>query len=107
MSAGLTDFEQRRADLLQRCAQQREQLCSEISYIEAQLGGVQRGIQIAQRLTTLPGLLVSGSILTMLAIAGRGRTLQIISTGLALWAGIRQIMPADFGSRARQPDPRN
>ena len=91
MSAALSGLEQRRAMLLQRCDSQREQLRREIGHIDEQLGGVQRGIRIAQQLTTLPGLLVSGSILAMLAIVGRGRTLKLISTGLALWAGIRRL----------------
>jgi hypothetical protein len=86
------DVEQRRAVLLQRCTWQREQICNEISSIEDQLGGVERGIRIVQGLTTLPGLLVSGSVLAMLAMAGRGRTVQLISTGLALWAGTRRLM---------------
>ena len=91
MNAGLSGLEQRRAMLLRRCDSQREQLRREIHHIEKQLGGVQRGIRIAQQLTTMPGLLVSGSILAMLAIVGRGRTLKLISTGLALWAGIRRL----------------
>ena len=91
MSAALSGLEQRRAMLLQRCDSQREQLRREIGHIEEQLGGDQRGIRIAQQLTTLPGLLVSVSILAMLAIVGRGRTLKLISTGLALWAGIRRL----------------
>ncbi len=91
MHAGISSPEQRRAMLLQRCASQREQLCWEISHIEEQLGGVQRGIRIAQQLTTMPGVLVVGSILVTLAIAGRGRALKLISTGLALWAGIRRL----------------
>lgn len=86
------DVEQRRAVLLQRCAGQRERICTEISSIEDQLGGVERGIRVVQGLTTLPGLLVSGSVLAMLAMAGRGRTVQLISTGLALWAGARRLM---------------
>lgn len=107
MRSDLSDLAQRRADLLQRCAQQREQLCREICYIEEQLGGVQRGIQLAQRLTTMPGLLVAGSVFAMLVIAGRGRTLRVISTGLALWASIRRIMAAGSHSLFRQPDLRN
>lgn len=85
------DVEQRRAVLLQRCAGQRELICNEISSIEDQLGGVERGIRVVQGLTTLPGLLVCGSVLAMLAMAGRGRTVQLISTGLALWAGARRL----------------
>ncbi len=88
MNSGL---EERRAYLLERCTRQREQLCSDISHIEEQLGGVQRGIRIVQRLATLPGLLMSGFILAMLAINGRGRTLQLISAGMALWAGVRRL----------------
>lgn len=91
MNVGLSGLEQRRAMLLQRCDSQREQLRQEISHIEEQLSGVQGGIRIVQQLTTLPGLLVSGSILAMLAIVGRGRTLKLVSTGLALWAGIRRL----------------
>lgn len=86
------DVEQRRAVLLQRCAWQREQICNQISSIEEQLGGVERGIRIVRGLTTLPGLLVSGSVLVMLAMTGRGRAVQLISTGLALWAGTRRLM---------------
>jgi len=88
MNSGL---EQQRTYLLQRCAWQREQLGSEINYIEEQLGGVQRGIRIIHQLATLPGLLVFGSVLTVLAITGRGRTLQLITTGMALWAGVRRL----------------
>jgi hypothetical protein len=85
------DIEQRRAALLQRCSVQREQIRSQISSIEDQLGGVQRGIRFVQSLTTLPGLLVSGSALAMIAMGGRRRTLQMVSTGLALWAGARRL----------------
>ena len=91
VSSDHSELEQRRLNLLQRCELQREQLCGQISHIEEQLAGVQRGIRIVQGLTTLPGLLVSGSVLAMLAMTGRGRSLQMISTGLALWAGIRRL----------------
>jgi hypothetical protein len=87
----IRDMEQRRAALLQRCSVQRERLCKDINSIEDQLGGVQRGIRLVQGLTTLPGLLVSGPLLAMLAMSGRRRALQMISTGLALWAGIRRL----------------
>ncbi|MBM4220571.1 MAG: hypothetical protein FJ170_01340 [Gammaproteobacteria bacterium] len=85
------DIEQRRARLLQRCAVQREDICSEIQSIEAQLGGVQRGLRIVQGLTTLPGLLVAGSALAILAATGRGRAVQLLSTGLGLWAAVRRF----------------
>ncbi len=91
MSSSLSGLEQRRLMLLQRCTRQREEIGKEIDSIQVQLAGVQRGIRIAQQLTTLPGLLVSGSVLAMLVITGRGRTLKMISTGLALWAGIRRL----------------
>lgn len=84
-------LEARRAYLLQRCTTQREQLCSAVNDIEEQFASVQRGIRIVQKLVTLPGLLVAGSLLTMIAIKGRKRTLQLISTGLALWATVRRL----------------
>lgn len=85
------DTVQRRAELLERCAAQRERICSEIRSIDGQLEGVQRGIRIAQGLTTLPGVLLAGSVLAMFATSGRVRTVQMISTGLALWAAIRRL----------------
>lgn len=88
MSSGL---EQRRLMLLQRCTRQREEIGKEVDSIRVQLAGVQRGIRIVQQLTTSPGLLVFGSVLALLVIKGRGRTLQLISSGLALWAGIRRL----------------
>jgi hypothetical protein len=84
-------MEQRRADLLQRCAAQRDRICSEINSIEDQFGGVQRGIRIVQGLATMPGVIASASVLAMLAMVGRGRTVQLISTGLALWAAARRL----------------
>lgn len=101
------EMEQRRAMLLLRCTAQREQICYEIRSIEAQLDGVQRGIRFVRRLATFPGLLAAGSVLTILAVTGRRRTLQMISTGLALWAAARRLRhgraqlaellaPADF-----------
>ena len=88
MNSGL---EQRRAYLLAKCTREREQLCTAVSDIEEQLEGVQRVIRIAQRLVTLPGLLVSGSLLAMVVITGRVRALRLISTGLALWATVRRF----------------
>lgn len=88
MNSGL---EQRRAYLLERCTRQREQLCSAVNDIEKQFAGVQRGIRIVQRLATLPGLVVGGSLLAMVAITGRVRTLRLISTGLALWATLHRL----------------
>ena len=50
-----------------------------------------RWVFVLLLLATLPGLLMSGFILAMLAINGRGRTLQLISAGMALWAGVRRL----------------
>lgn len=85
------DTGQRRAQLLERCAAQRERICTEIHSINGQLEGVERGIRIAQGLTTLPGVLLAGSVLAMFATSGRARTVQMFSTGLALWAAIRRL----------------
>jgi hypothetical protein len=82
---------QRRAQLLERCAAQRERICSELRSIDEQLGGVQRGIRIAQRLTTLPGVLLTGTVLAMFVTGGRVRTVRMLSTGLALWAAVRRL----------------
>ena len=85
------DAGQRRAELLERCAAQRERICSELRSIDEQLEGVQRGIRIVQGLTTLPGVLLAGSALALFATSGRVRTVRMISTGLALWAAVRRI----------------
>jgi hypothetical protein len=87
MNSGL---EQRRAYLLAKCTREREQLCTAVSDIEEQLEGVQR-VSALQRLVTLPGLLVSGSLLAMVVITGRVRALRLISAGLALWATVRRF----------------
>jgi hypothetical protein len=87
------DTVQRRAVLLERCAAQRERICSELRSIDGQLEGVQRGIRIAQGLTTLPGVLLAGSVLAMFVTSGRVRTVRMLSTGLALWAALRRFRP--------------
>jgi hypothetical protein len=88
------EIEQRRAALLQRCARQREQICRELGSIEDQLGGIESGIRIVQGLATLPGLLISGSLIAVLALRGRGQTLKAISAGVALWATAHRLWRA-------------
>ena len=99
-----SDLEQRRAYLLASCARQREQLCSAVKDVEEQFAGVQRGMRIVQRLLTLPGIFISGSVLVMVAITGRARTLRLISTGLALWTAVRRLRQGHFSELVHRSD---
>jgi hypothetical protein len=80
---------ERRELLRQRSEAERRQLAREAAAIEADFGRIDHGVRLARAVFSKPAIVTAScAAVTML---GPGRTLRLLTRGLALWSTVRQI----------------
>jgi hypothetical protein len=82
----------RRLELLQRVASQRQDLRDHARGIQAALGSLAGGLSPARWLGASPLVLAAGAILTL--VLGRGRVLRTLGTGAAMLGLLRRYRSA-------------
>lgn len=82
------NHEARRAALIARCAQQRQDAEQEV---RALLAPVDKSLSIAGNLK-LP-LTIAGVVLGMIATRSGGRAMPMLTAGLGLWNLVRKVLP--------------
>lgn len=96
-----TEIERRRAELLARSAQLREDIARTGASVTGRLGGAERGIKVAKALTSTPVLWAAG--VALLAYAGPARAVQLIGRGMVGVNLLRKVVAA-FGPTGRSGD---
>jgi hypothetical protein len=87
-----TEIDRRRAELLARSAQLREEISRSGAGVTGRLGGAERGIKVAKALTSTPVLLAAGAAL--LAYAGPARAVHLVGRGLVGVNLLRKLLAA-------------
>lgn len=88
MSKSLQTLGERRLELLQRAALQRQELRDHAGRIQSTISSVANGLSPARWLGASP-LLLAGGVATVLVL-GRGRVLRTLGTGVAMVGLLRR-----------------
>ena len=83
------ELDERRRQLQLKCAAQRESLDEISGDLQFRLRHIDRGLELAKRLTSTPLLLAGG--LALLAFVGPGRFVRWASRGLLVASAVRKL----------------